>query len=96
MRRIFQITGLLLLLLSFLQPLTSNAQGKLITGTVVSGDNKLPLQGVNISVKGAKTSTATDAQEISRSRRPLVPYLFLLLPPTYPTRLPLARMPPLK
>ncbi|MBL0234891.1 MAG: TonB-dependent receptor [Chitinophagaceae bacterium] len=62
MRRIFQITGLLLLLLSFLQPLTSNAQGKLITGTVVSGDNKLPLQGVNISVKGAKTSTATDAQ----------------------------------
>jgi len=38
------------------------AQGIVITGTVTSSDNKQGVAGVNVSVKGTKTVTTTDAQ----------------------------------
>lgn len=37
------------------------AQTRPITGTVVSSENKQPLQGVTVTVKGTKTGTSTDA-----------------------------------
>ena len=36
-----------------------SAQGKEISGTVTSGQDKLPLPGVNIMIKGTQTSTTT-------------------------------------
>ena len=38
------------------------AQGRQITGTVVSGENKQPLQGVTVTIKGTKNAVTTDAQ----------------------------------
>lgn len=38
------------------------AQGKVITGTVTSSDNKQTVAGVTVTVKGSKTSTSTDGQ----------------------------------
>ena len=38
------------------------AQNKTITGTVTSSENKQPVEGAIISVKGTKNATTTDAQ----------------------------------
>jgi TonB-linked SusC/RagA family outer membrane protein len=38
------------------------AQARQISGTVTSSENKQPLQGVTVTVKGTKTSVITDAQ----------------------------------
>ncbi|MGQ0738048.1 MAG: SusC/RagA family TonB-linked outer membrane protein [Bacteroidota bacterium] len=38
------------------------AQGRVITGTVTSSENKQGVAGVTVTVKGAKTATTTDAQ----------------------------------
>ncbi len=55
--------GSLLLLLFALIPLQGLfAQTRQITGTVISAENKLPVTGVTVSVKGTKTATTTDAQ----------------------------------
>ena len=55
--------GICLFLLTAFTPLNEIfAQGKQVTGTVTSSENKQPAAGVTVSVKGAKTSTTTDAQ----------------------------------
>lgn len=55
--------GLYWALLSFLfLPLSVWAQQKTVTGTVTASDTKLPLAGVTVTVKGTRTSTATDGQ----------------------------------
>ena len=38
------------------------AQGRQITGTVTSSENKQPLAGITVTVKGTRTATNTDAQ----------------------------------
>ena len=48
-------------LLMLLMPANLLAQERTITGTVLSDDNKSPLQGVTIRVKGTKRFTQTDA-----------------------------------
>ena len=63
MRRSIKIAGICLLLaMAFYPQSFVYAQGKQISGTVTSEDNKQPLQGVTVSVKGAKTSVLTDGQ----------------------------------
>lgn len=63
MIRILKTMGLCLLLLTALTPLNQAfAQGRIITGTVTSAENKLPVAGVTVSVKGTRTATVTDNQ----------------------------------
>lgn len=63
MIRSFKIAGLCLLLLTALAPVNLLlAQGREITGTVTSSENKQGLPGVTVTVKGTKTATTTDAQ----------------------------------
>jgi len=57
--RIFKPLGMFMLLLAFSQHLF--AQGRQITGTVTSSENKQGLTGVSVSVKGTKIVTTTDA-----------------------------------
>ena len=52
------IYSILVLFLSL--PLTSYAQDKTITGTVVSASDNLPLPGASIAIKGTSTGTITD------------------------------------
>ena len=49
------------LLIFLLLPAAVQAQEKTITGTIVSDDNKTPLQGVTIRVKGTRRTAQTDA-----------------------------------
>jgi len=59
--------GTFLLLLFALIPLQGLlAQSRQITGTVVSAENKLPVSGVTVAVKGTKNATTTDAQGVYR------------------------------
>jgi TonB-dependent starch-binding outer membrane protein SusC len=63
MIRMLKMVGLCLLLLTALSPLNQTfAQGRQITGTVTSSENKQPLGSVTVSVKGSKNATTTDAQ----------------------------------
>ncbi len=63
MIRILTSTGICLLLLVLLCPFNQAfAQGRQVTGTVTSSDNKLPAAGVTVSEKGTRNSTVTDAQ----------------------------------
>ncbi len=63
MFKFFKTTGIYLLLLVITCPMTEIfAQGRLITGTVTSSENKQPAQGVSVTVKGTRTGTVTDAQ----------------------------------
>ena len=59
--RILKTTGLLLLLACCSQQQLF-AQGRQITGTVTSSENKQAAASVSVSVKGTKTATTTDAQ----------------------------------
>jgi TonB-linked SusC/RagA family outer membrane protein len=60
MRKILQLfIGFALLML--LIPQTLMAQERTITGTVLSEDNKTPLSGVTVRVKGSRRITQTDA-----------------------------------
>ena len=61
MNRRFQLKGLFLLLFALIPLLGLMAQTKPVTGTVVSSENKQPLQGVTVTVKGSRTGTTTDA-----------------------------------
>ncbi len=56
--RSFTAVSLLLLLL----PLAIWAQERTISGTILSDDNKTPLQGVTVRVKGTNRLTQTDAK----------------------------------
>ena len=63
MMRFIKITGICFLLLTVFTPLQQLcAQGKQIKGTVTSSENKLPMVGVNVTVKGTRTSTTTDSK----------------------------------
>ncbi|MBC7874370.1 MAG: SusC/RagA family TonB-linked outer membrane protein [Ferruginibacter sp.] len=60
MRKFFQLfLGLSLMLL--LLPPAVQAQERVVTGTIVSDDNKTPLSGVTIRVKGTRRIVQTDA-----------------------------------
>lgn len=61
MKRKFQLTGFFLLLTALIPLQGLLAQTRPVTGTVVSAENKQPLQGVTVSIKGSKTGTTTDA-----------------------------------
>ena len=61
MNRRFQLKGLFLLLFALIPLLGLMAQTRPVTGTVVSSENKQPLQGVTVTIKGTKTGTTTDA-----------------------------------
>ncbi|MBM3416812.1 MAG: SusC/RagA family TonB-linked outer membrane protein [Bacteroidetes bacterium] len=50
-----------LALVMFLLPHLAQAQERTVTGTIVSEDNKTPLVGVTVRVKGTKRITQTDA-----------------------------------
>ena len=60
MRKILQLFLALSLTLVLL-PQSVQAQERTITGTIVSEDNKTPLAGVTIRVKGSRKITQTDA-----------------------------------
>lgn len=63
MIRILKHARLLLLLITVFTPFSQViAQGKQITGTVTSSENKQPLSNVSVTAKGSKITVATDAQ----------------------------------
>ncbi len=61
MNRRFQLKGFFMLLFALIPLLGLMAQTRPVTGTVVSSENKQPLQGVTVTIKGTKTGTTTDA-----------------------------------
>jgi TonB-linked SusC/RagA family outer membrane protein len=61
MKRRFQLTGLFMLLAALIPLQGLMAQTRPVTGTVVSAENKQPLQGVTVTIKGSRTGTTTDA-----------------------------------
>ena len=60
--RILKTTGLMMLLLACCSQQQLFAQGRQLTGTVTSSENKQAAASVSVSVKGTKTATTTDAQ----------------------------------
>ena len=60
MRKILQLLFTLSLVV-FLLPAVAQAQERTVSGTVVSDDNKTPLAGVTIRVKGTRRIVVTDA-----------------------------------
>lgn len=65
MTKIFKTAGICLLLLIATSPFNHIfAQGRQITGTVTSADTKQPLQGVNVTVKGTRNTSTTNAQGV--------------------------------
>ncbi len=60
MRRVLRL-AVASLLFMFLLPSALLAQERTITGTVVADDNKTPLSGVTVTVKGTQRKTQTDA-----------------------------------
>src|ERR1700741_2258097 len=60
MRRILQLFFVLSLMLLLLPPAVQ-AQERTVSGTIVSEDNKTPLAGVTIRVKGTRRIVQTDA-----------------------------------
>lgn len=60
MRRILQLFFAWALVM-FLLPLTSQAQERTVTGTILSEDSKTPLSGVTVRVKGTRKIVQTDA-----------------------------------
>jgi len=60
MRKVLQILLVCSLLLLLLPP-ALQAQERTVTGTILSDDNKTPLSGVTVKVKGTKRITQTDA-----------------------------------
>jgi TonB-dependent starch-binding outer membrane protein SusC len=62
MTRLFQKTGWCMLILLLSVPGVLWAQTRQVTGVVTSADNKQPVAGATVTVKGTRTSVATDAQ----------------------------------
>ncbi len=58
-RRFLLFEILLIVGLSFLSPLCASAQQKTISGTVI-GDDKVPIPGASIVIKGTTIGTVTD------------------------------------
>ena len=61
MRKFFQLFFALSLMLLLLPPAVQ-AQERTITGTIVSEDNKTPLAGVTVRVKGTRRIVQSDAK----------------------------------
>src|SRR5689334_12764854 len=61
MTRILKMLGMFFLFILAICSQTF-AQGRQITGTVTSSENKQPVQGATVTVKGTKNSVVTDAQ----------------------------------
>ncbi|HYM95381.1 MAG TPA: TonB-dependent receptor plug domain-containing protein, partial [Chitinophagaceae bacterium] len=61
MRKIIRLSFAFLLMLLVMSPVLY-AQQRTISGTVLAEDNKTPLQGVTVKVKGTNRVTQTDAQ----------------------------------
>ena len=62
MTKMLKLTGVCILILSFLFPAELFAQGKQISGTVTSSENSQPASGITVTEKGKRNSTTTDAQ----------------------------------
>lgn len=63
MTRLLKTSVIIVLLLSFITPFNAvYAQGKQVTGKVISSENKQPVAGVTVSEKGKRNSTTTDTQ----------------------------------
>jgi TonB-dependent starch-binding outer membrane protein SusC len=63
MTRMFQKTGLCVLILLAFSPFNSLlAQGRQVIGTVTSSENSQPVPGATVTVKGTRISVSTDAQ----------------------------------
>jgi TonB-dependent starch-binding outer membrane protein SusC len=63
MMRVLKSTGLCILFIIAFSPLNLLiAQGRVITGTVTSAENKQPASGVTVTVKGTKTAAITNAE----------------------------------
>lgn len=62
MFKILKSLGICMLLLALCSQNQLHAQGRQITGTVTSSENKQAAVGVSVSVKGTRTITTTDAQ----------------------------------
>lgn len=62
MIKMFKKMGLLMFLLACCSQNQLFAQGKQITGTVTSSENKQPAAGVSVTVKGTNTAVTTDGQ----------------------------------
>ncbi len=62
MIRIVKTTGISLLLFAFCSLTKSFGQGRQVTGTVTSSENRQPAAGVTVTVKGAGNSAVTDAK----------------------------------
>ncbi|MBL7747704.1 MAG: carboxypeptidase-like regulatory domain-containing protein, partial [Chitinophagaceae bacterium] len=60
MRKILQLFFALSMVF-FLLPVVAQAQERTVTGTIVSEDNKTPLSGVTVRVKGTRRIVTTDA-----------------------------------
>jgi hypothetical protein len=60
MRKILRLLVALSMIILVLPP-ALHAQQKTLTGTVISEDNKTPLSGVTVRVKGTRRITQTDA-----------------------------------
>ncbi|HVT84650.1 MAG TPA: SusC/RagA family TonB-linked outer membrane protein [Chitinophagaceae bacterium] len=61
MRKILRLSSAFLLVLLISSPMLY-AQQRTVNGTVLADDNKTPLQGVTVKVKGTNRVTQTDAQ----------------------------------
>jgi TonB-linked SusC/RagA family outer membrane protein len=61
MIQLFRTMGFFMLLLAFTSQ-SLFAQTRQVSGTVTSSENKGPLAGVTVSVKGSRTAVTTDAQ----------------------------------
>ena len=63
MAKRFSIAALCLMLLTVILPVNDVlAQTRQLTGVVVSAENKQPVSGVTVAIKGTKLGTTTDAQ----------------------------------
>lgn len=62
MTRLLQKTGWCILILLLCVPGALWAQTRQVTGVVTSAENKQPVAGATVTVKGTRTSVATDAQ----------------------------------
>ena len=60
MIKFFKTLGICIFLVICISPGSAFAQGKKLTGTVISSENNKPLPGVTVAEKGTKVATVTD------------------------------------
>lgn len=62
MVKILKLLGMCMLLVAWSSQNQLHAQGRQITGTVTSSDNKQPAAGITVTIKGTRFATTTDNQ----------------------------------